>query len=134
MADVIHNPMGTDGFEFIEYTADDSRALGALFEQMGFGAVARHRSKDVILYRQDEINFIVNHESNSFAQAFARAHGPSVCAFGLRVKDAASAYEHARQLGAKPFQGQVGPMELNSPAIHGIGDSLIYLIAPRSGR
>ncbi len=134
MADLIDNPMGTDGFEFIEYTADDSRALGALFEQLGFGAVARHRSKDVILYRQGEINFIVNHEPNSFAQAFARVHGPSVCAFGLRVKDAAGAYDHVRQLGAKPFQGQVGPMELNIPAIHGIGKSLIYLIDRYGGR
>ena len=122
------NPMGTDGFEFIEYTAPDPHQLGALFEQMGFTAVARHRSKDVILYRQGSVNFIVNREPDSFAQSFARVHGPSACAFAIRVKDAAKAYERAIQLGAKPFQGKVGPMELNIPAIRGIGDSLIYLI------
>jgi 4-hydroxyphenylpyruvate dioxygenase len=122
------NPMGTDGFEFVEYTAPDPQQLGALFEQMGFAAVARHRSKDVILYRQGRINFIVNREADSFAQSFARVHGPSACAFAMRVKDAALAYHRAIELGAKPFQGKVGPMELNIPAIRGIGDSLIYLV------
>jgi 4-hydroxyphenylpyruvate dioxygenase len=122
------NPMGTDGFEFVEYTAPDPGQLGALFEQMGFSAVARHRSKDVILYRQGNVNFIVNREPDSFAQSFARVHGPSVCAFAMRVKDAAHAYKRALELGARPFQGKVGPMELNIPAIQGIGGSLIYLI------
>jgi 4-hydroxyphenylpyruvate dioxygenase len=122
------NPMGTDGFEFVEYTAPDPHLLGALFEQMGFSAVARHRSKDVILYRQGQVNFIVNREADSFAQSFARVHGPSACAFAIRVKDAAKAYQRALDLGAKPFQGRVGPMELNIPAIKGIGDSLIYFI------
>ncbi|APV49927.1 4-hydroxyphenylpyruvate dioxygenase [Betaproteobacteria bacterium GR16-43] len=122
------NPMGTDGFEFIEYTAPDPELLGALFEQMGFVAVAKHRSKDVLLYRQGSSNFIVNREPDSFAQSFARVHGPSACAFAIRVKDAAKAYKRALELGAKPYQGPVGPMELNIPAIRGIGDSLIYLI------
>ena len=122
------NPMGTDGFEFIEYTAPDSRALAALFESMGFAAAARHRSKDVTLYRQGEIHFIVNHEPDSFAQAFARVHGPSVCAFAIRVKDAAHAYKRALALGAKPHHTQVGPMELNIPALRSIGGSLIYLV------
>jgi 4-hydroxyphenylpyruvate dioxygenase len=120
--------MGTDGFEFIEYTAPDPRLLGALFEQLGFSAVARHRSKDVVLYRQGGINFIVNREPDSFAQSFARVHGPSACAFAIRVKDAARAYERALALGAKPHHGPVGPMELNIPAIQGIGGSLIYLV------
>src|SRR3954466_6069404 len=122
------NPMGTDGFEFVEYTAPDPHQLGALFEQMGFTAGARHRSKDVILYRQGRVNFIVNREPDSFAQSFARVHGPSACAFAVRVKDAAKAYHRALELGAKPFEGKVGPMELNIPAIQGIGGSLIYLI------
>jgi 4-hydroxyphenylpyruvate dioxygenase len=122
------NPMGTDGFEFVEYAAPDTRQLAALFEQMGFAAVARHRSKDVVLYRQGEINFIVNHEPDTFAHAFARVHGPSVCAFAIRVKDAAFAFKRALQLGAKAHHGKVGPMELNIPAIRGIGGSLIYLI------
>jgi len=93
MRDVTANPMGTDGFEFVEYTAPDTRALAALFERMGFLAVARHRSKDSVLYRQGAVNFIINHERGSHAQAFATVHGPSVCAFAIRVRDAASAYQ-----------------------------------------
>ncbi len=127
------NPMGTDGFEFIEYTADDSRALGRLFEKMGFDAIGRHRSKDVILYRQGGINFVINHEPGSFARGFAKAHGPSVCAVGLRVKDAAHAFRRAVELGAEPHAGQPGPMELNIPAVYGVGRSLIYLIDRYSG-
>ena len=122
------NPMGTDGFEFVEYAAPDPDGLGALFERMGFSAVARHRSKRVTLYRQGDVNFILNAEPDSFAQSFARVHGPSVCAMAFRVTDAAAAYDRALKLGARPFHGRVGPMELNIPAIHGIGDSLIYLV------
>ena len=123
-----NNPAGTDGFEFVEYTAEDPARLGALFESMGFEAVARHRSKDVTLFRQNDVNFIVNAEPASFAQSFARVHGPSVCAVAFRVKNAADAYERALALGARPHHGPVGPMELNIPAIKGIGDSLIYLV------
>ncbi len=122
------NPLGTDGFEFIEYAAPDPRALGALFEQMGFSAIAKHRSKDVRLYRQGEINFIVNAEPGSFAQAFARVHGPSICAMAFRVKDAAVAYRTAVEQGAWGVEAHPGPMELSIPAIKGIGDSLIYLV------
>jgi 4-hydroxyphenylpyruvate dioxygenase len=127
-APALDNPMGTDGFEFIEYTAPNPELLGSLFEQMGFSAIARHRSKDVVLYRQGLVNFVVNREPDSFAQSFARVHGPSVCAFAMRVKDAAHAFQRAVSLGAKPHHGPVGPMELNIPAIQGIGGSLIYLI------
>ncbi len=122
------NPMGTDGFEFVEYTAPDPAALGALFESMGFVRVARHRSKDVSLYRQGDVNFIVNGEKESFAQGFARVHGPSVCAIAFRVRNAAFAYKRALSLGAWGVENKVGPMELNIPAIKGIGDSLIYLV------
>jgi len=122
------NPMGTDGFEFVEYTAPDPEALGKLFETLGFAAVARHRSKTVTLYRQGDVNFIVNAEPQSYAQIFARAHGPSVCAMAFRVADASKAYQRALDLGAKPFPGKVGPMELNIPAIEGVGGSLIYLV------
>ena len=122
------NPIGTDGFEFVEYTANNTQKLAALFETLGFVAVARHRSKDVTLYQQGDINFIINHEPDSFARAFARVHGPSVCAFGIRVKDAAYALKRAVKHGARPYQGRVGPMELNIPAIRGIGGSLIYLV------
>jgi 4-hydroxyphenylpyruvate dioxygenase len=122
------NPMGTDGFEFVEYAAPDPAALGRLFETMGFSAVARHRHKNVTLYRQGDINFIINAEPDSFAQRFARLHGPSVCAMAFRVQDAAKAYERALELGAWGFDHQTGPMELNIPAIKGIGDSLIYFV------
>ena len=120
--------MGTDGFEFIEYAAPDPKAMGALFERLGFKAVARHRHKNVLLYRQGEINFIVNAEPDSFAQRFARLHGPSICAIAFRVADAKSAYERAVSLGAWGYAGTAGPGELNIPAIKGIGDSLVYLI------
>ena len=122
------NPAGTDGFEFIEYAAPDPQAMGRLFEQMGFTAVARHRSKNVLLYRQGAINFIVNAEPDSFAQSFARVHGPSICALAFRVKDAAKAYAHCVANGAWGVEAHPGPMELSIPAIKGIGDSLIYLV------
>jgi 4-hydroxyphenylpyruvate dioxygenase len=122
------NPMGTDGFEFIEYAAPDPAAMGAVFERMGFRAIARHRHKAVTLYRQGEINFILNAEPDSFAQRFARLHGPSVCAIAFRVQDAKAAYERAVSLGAWGYAGQAGPGELNIPAIKGIGDSVIYLV------
>jgi 4-hydroxyphenylpyruvate dioxygenase len=122
------NPMGTDGFEFVEYAAPEPDLLRSLFERMGFPVVARHRSKNVTLHRQGDINFIINAETDSFAQRFARQHGPCACAMAFRVRDAAFALRRAVQLGAEPFQAPVGPMELNIPAIVGIGGSLIYLV------
>ena len=122
------NPMGTDGFEFIEYAAPDPAALGKLFETLGFRSIAKHRTKNVFLYRQGEVNFVINAEPDSFAQRFARLHGPSVCAMAFRVKDAKLAYERALSLGAWGFDNKTGPMELNVPAIKGIGDSLIYFV------
>jgi 4-hydroxyphenylpyruvate dioxygenase len=122
------NPMGTDGFEFVEYTGPDPTALRSLFETMGFPAVARHRSRNVTLHRQGDINFIINAEPDSFAQNFARQHGPSICAMAFRVKDAALAYKRALELGAKAGPQTAGPMELNIPSIQGIGGSLIYLV------
>ena len=122
------NPMGTDGFEFIEYAAPDPVAMGKVFESLGFTAIAKHRTKDVTLYRQGGINFIINAEPDSFAQRFARLHGPSICAFALRVQDANKAYRRALELGAWGFDTHCGPMELNIPAIKGIGDSLLYLV------
>jgi 4-hydroxyphenylpyruvate dioxygenase len=127
-ADPRDNPMGTDGIEFVEYAAPDPVALGKLLEALGFKLVARHRSKSVALYRQGEINFILNAEPDSFAQRFARAHGPCACAMAFRVKDAGFAYSRAVALGAKPVNNPVGPMELNIPAIEGVGGSLIYLV------
>src|SRR5512138_3613996 len=128
MADLFENPMGTDGFEFVEYTAPDPQQLRELFERMGFPVVARHRSKNVTLHRQGDVNFIINAEPGSFGQRFAQQHGPSACAMAFRVKDAAKAFKRAVELGATPVATPVGPMELNIPAIEGIGGSLVYLV------
>ncbi len=128
------NPMGTAGFEFIEYAAPDPQAMGALFERMGFKPIAKHRHKNVTLYRQGGINFIVNAEPDSFAQRFARMHGPSICAIAFRVQDAKAAYERAKSLGAWGYADQAGPGELNIPAIKGIGDSVIYLVDKWRGK
>jgi 4-hydroxyphenylpyruvate dioxygenase len=124
----LDNPVGTDGFEFVEYTAPDPELLRSLFQRLGFPVTARHRSKNVTLHRQGDINFIINAEPGSFGQRFAREHGPSACAMAFRVKDAAAAYKHCIDLGAKPVETRVGPMELQIPAIEGIGGSLVYLV------
>ena len=128
MADLFDNPMGTDGFEFVEYAAPDPELLRRLFASLGFPVTARHRSKDVTLHRQGDINFLINAEPDSFAQGFARQHGPCVCAMAFRVKNASQAQKRAVELGATAVKGPVGPMELNIPAIEGIGGSLIYLV------
>src|SRR5688500_11244392 len=124
----LENPMGTDGFEFVEYAAPDPDLLRSLFTKMGFPAVARHRRKDVTLHRQGAINFIINAAPDSFAPAFAREPGPCACAMAFRVKDAAAAYTRAIELGAKGLENDVGPMELNIPVIEGIGGSRLYLV------
>ncbi len=98
------NPMGTDGFEFVEYTAPDPELLRTLFQRLGFPVVARHRRKNVTLHRQGDINFIINSEVDSFAQQFARKHGASACAMAFRVRDAAQAFDRAVALGATHHQ------------------------------
>ena len=128
MTDLIYNPLGTDGFEFVEFTAPDPERLKGVFETMGFAATARHRSKNVLRFRQGDINFILNMEPSGQPAAFRAAHGPSANAMAFRVKDAAEALKHAVQRGAKPISGPVGPMELNIPAIEGIGGSNLYLV------
>jgi 4-hydroxyphenylpyruvate dioxygenase len=122
------NPMGTDGFEFVEYAHPEPEKLGPLFEQMGFTPVAKHRSKRVTLYRQGDVNFIVNAEPDSFAQRFAAEHGPCACAMAFRVVDAKHAFERAVSLGAEPYESKVGPGELQIPAVKGIGGSLLYFV------
>src|ERR1700730_11086854 len=124
----IVNPMRTDGFEFVEYAAPDPDLLRRLFQNMGLPAVARHRSKNVTLHALGDVNFIINAEHDSFAQKFARAHGPCACAMAFRVAVAGFAYARALELGAKPGPVTAGPMELNIPSIEGIGGSLIYLV------
>ncbi len=128
MADLFENPMGLDGFEFVEYAAAERGVLEPVFEMMGFSHVASHRSKDVDLWRQGGINFIVNYEKNSPAAYYANEHGPSACGMAFRVKNAAHAYQRALDLGAQPIDIPVGPMELKLPAIRGIGGAIVYLI------
>jgi 4-hydroxyphenylpyruvate dioxygenase len=122
------NPMGTDGFEFVEFCHPDPQVLDRLFRTMGFSLVAKHRSKNVMLYRQGDINFIVNAQPGSFAEQFASQHGPSAPAMAFRVVDAKHAYDRALSLGAKPVRTQAGPHELEIPAIEGIGGLQIYLV------
>ncbi len=122
------NPMGLMGFEFVEFASPVPGQLETLFERMGFTRVARHRSKDVLLYRQGNINFIVNREPRSLAGYFAAEHGPSACGLAFRVQDSHRAYARALELGAQPIEIPTGPMELRLPAIKGIGGAPLYLI------
>lgn len=128
MADLFENPMGLMGFEFVEFASPAPGVLEPVFEKLGFTEVARHRSKDVSLYRQGEINFILNREPKSVAGYFATEHGPSACGLAFRVRDSHKAYERALALGAQPIEIPTGPMELRLPAIKGIGGAPLYLI------
>jgi len=128
MPDIAENPMGLDGFEFIEFSAPEHGLLEPVFGAMGFTKIARHRAKDVELWRQGGINLITNYEPLSPAGHFCREHGPSACGMGFRVKDAKKAYGRALELGAEAMNTHVGPMELSIPAIRGIGGGAIYFI------
>ena len=128
MKDLFDNPMGLQGFEFVEFASPTPNVIEPYLEMLGFALVARHRSKDVLLYRQGEINFIVNREPKSAAAYFAAEHGPSACGMAFRVKDSHKAYNRALELGAQPIEIPTGPMELRLPAIKGIGGVPIYLI------
>ena len=124
----LENPLGLDGFEFIEFCAPQPGLLEPGFVAMGFTRIARHRSKAVELWRQGDINLIANYEPRSPAAWFAAEHGPSACGMGWRVKNATRAYAEALARGAEPVEVRTGPMELRLPAIRGIGGSIIYLI------
>jgi 4-hydroxyphenylpyruvate dioxygenase len=128
MADLFENPMGLDGFEFVEFASPEPGILEPVFELLGFSAVARHRSKNVTLYRQGNINFIINEEPGSYAAYFAEEHGPCACGMAFRVADSHQAYELALKKGAQPIDIPTGPMELRLPAIKGIGGAPLYLI------
>ncbi len=128
MTDLFENPLGLDGFEFVEFCAPEKGLLEPVFANMGFTCIARHRSKDVQLWRQGDINLIANYEPGSPAAYFAAEHGPSACGMGFRVRNAGQAYEAAIARGAEPVETRTGPMELRLPAIRGIGGAIIYLI------
>ncbi len=122
------NPMGTDGFEFVEFASPNAGALETLFTTMGFTPVAKHRYRDCTLYRQGGINYLVTHEPGTHAARFAAEHGPSVPSMGFRVVDAGHAYRRAIELGAEPVTTADGQKTLDAPAIRGIGGSLLYFI------
>ncbi len=128
MPDLFDNPLGLMGFEFVEFASPTPNLLEPVFERMGFAHVANHRSKDVSLYRQGDINFIVNRDAKSAAWYFAAEHGPSACGMAFRVRDSHKAYARALELGAQPMEMPTGPMELRLPAIRGIGGAPLYLI------
>jgi 4-hydroxyphenylpyruvate dioxygenase len=128
MSDLFENPMGLCGFDFVEFTAPEEGILEPIFASMGFTKVATHRSKNVHLWRQGGINMLANYEPNSPAAYYAKEHGPSACAMGFRVRDAAKAFALALQKGAEPVQINTGFSELKIPAIKGIGGALVYFI------
>jgi 4-hydroxyphenylpyruvate dioxygenase len=122
------NPLGLDGVEFIEYATAKPQALGQVLEMMGFRPVARHRSREVLLYRQGDLNIVVNaHPLDAKAASHGSAH-PSISAIGLRVRDARAAYEYVLERGAWEVATHAQVMELNIPAIHGAGGSRIYFV------
>jgi len=123
------NPIGLNGVDFIEYSGPEAAHFDQLFTKMGFTKLAQVENKNIKLYRQGDINFIVNCEPNTFAASFAQAHGPSVCSTGFRVGDATKAFEAAIRRGAKPYDGhQASRGATPYLAIYGIGDSLVYFI------
>jgi len=127
-ANAFANPLGLDGFEFVEFASPEPGVLEPVFELLGFSPVARHRSKQVTLYRQGDINFILNEEPDSHAAWFAQEHGPSASGMAFRVRDAHQAYARVLERGAQPLDIPTGPMELRLPAIKGIGGAPLYLI------
>lgn len=122
------NPLGLDGIEFIEYSTTRPQALGQVLEMMGFRPVARHRSREVLLYRQGAINVIVNAHTPALPAATGPEDKPVIAAVALRVRDAAAAYRRALERGAWAVPSRVEVMELNIPAIHGVGTSRIYFV------
>nr|ADI48599.1 4-hydroxyphenylpyruvate dioxygenase [uncultured bacterium fss6] len=131
MTDINYNPLQTDGFEFVEYSAPDANGIAALkdlFTKLGFTEVAKHKTKEAWLFKQNDINFIVNAETGGQAEEFAKAHGPSVCGMAWRVKDAKHAFDHAVANGAKPFQRHTAAGEEEFPAVYGIGESVLYFV------
>ena len=122
------NPLGVDGIEFVEFSTSKPQALGQVLEMMGFRPIARHRSREVLLYRQGDMNIIVNAHAGGQARALPPSETPAIAALALRVRDAAAAYRHAIERGAWIVPSQVEVMELNIPAIHGVGASRIYFV------
>jgi 4-hydroxyphenylpyruvate dioxygenase len=123
-----NNPLGIDGIEFIEYATSQPQALGSVLQSMGFVPVARHRSREVMLYRQGTMNLIVNSHPDALSRESGPTETPELKAIALRVRDAAFAWRHSQDLGAWEMPTRASAMELNIPGIHGVGGSLIYFV------
>ena len=121
------NPVGLNGMEFIEYVGPDASLFKKLFQKLGMQAIAKHKTKNITLYRQNEINFLLNQEPGTFAENFQKIHGPSISATGFRVFDAQKAFQKAVERGAEAFEDN-SLKSLSCPSIYGIGDSLIYFV------
>jgi 4-hydroxyphenylpyruvate dioxygenase len=127
-----HNPLGINGFEFVEFAAPEPQLLHTLFRNMGFIAIAKHRHQAITLYRQGNVNFLINETQNSFASNFAAAHGPSACGFAIRVRNAEETLDVVVSRGAKPMPQSVDEKAIGAPAIEGIGGCMLYLITDNS--
>lgn len=119
------NPIGLDGMEFLEFAAPDPDEMERLFYRLGFKMIAKHKNKNVFLYRQGKVQFVLNKEPNSFAEKFYKEHGPSICATGFRVKDAQHAFSETVKRGAKPCTDE---QSHSFSTIYGIGDSAVYFV------
>lgn len=128
------NPVGTDGFEFLEYTTNNLDKLTSQFKSMGFEPVSKHKTRDVVIYQQGEIRFLINKVKGSLASDFANKHGASVSAMGFKVKDAKFAFEHCVKNGAKPYEPDASSKIYDLPAIYGVGGSLIYFVEHKNGK
>ena len=122
------NPLGFDGIEFIEFATSKPQAMGGVLERMGFRPIARHRSREVELYRQGTMNIIVNAQPADVPRTVQPVERPILSAFAVRVRDADAAFQRAKDLGAWEIPVRARAMELNIPAIHGVGESLIYFV------
>lgn len=127
-AATLDNPIGLDGIEFVEYASPDPAALEQMFFKFGFQKIGQHKRKQVTLYRQNQVNFIINNEPGTFAAKFAKQHGPSICATGFRTKSAQRAFDLAVQRGGRPIDSKNDPASHSFPAIYGVGDCAIYFV------
>jgi 4-hydroxyphenylpyruvate dioxygenase len=123
----MENPVGLNGMDFMEFTGPSAEVFESLFLRMGFQKVAKHPTKDILLYRQADIQFFINKETDCFAESFGKEHGPSISSTGFRVQNAQEAFKVAVSRGAKPFTDE-SQKSYPAPAIYGIGDSLVYFV------
>ncbi|HJK92888.1 MAG TPA: 4-hydroxyphenylpyruvate dioxygenase [Polyangiaceae bacterium LLY-WYZ-15_(1-7)] len=123
------NPCGLRGLSFVEFASPEPARLDGLFQAFGFSRLKRHAKKDVLYYRQNDIHFLLNREHGGFASQFAEKHGPSLCAMGWKVDDAQAAFDEAVRRGARPYEGET---LYGTPAIYGIGDSLLHFVEESS--